>query len=203
MAVIDSIAGLRQIVGEPSAQVPYKIHDRLSGRAQEFIARSPMLFLATVDGLGQPTVSPKGDSPGFVRVVDERTLQIPERKGNKLIFSLQNLLANPRAGLIFLVPGTGETLRVSGDATLLDDPALCSSFTARGKPALLVTQISVTECYFHCAKALLRSSLWQPDTWPEPMSISFGREIAQRGGLAQGEVEAFDHAVHGRYKTDL
>jgi uncharacterized protein len=203
MAVIDSVARLREIVGAPSAQVSYKIYDRLNAQAQEFISRSPMAFVATVDAQGRPTVSPKGDAPGFVRVVDERTLQMPERKGNKLVFSLQNLLANPSAGLIFLVPGTGETLRVSGSATLLDDPGLCESFTERGKPALLVTQIAVNECYFHCAKALLRSSLWRSGTWPEPMSISFGREIAQRGGLAGSEIEAFDRAVHGRYETDL
>jgi PPOX class probable FMN-dependent enzyme len=203
MAVIGSVARLREIIGEPSAQVPYKIHDRLNERAQAFIARSPMLFVATVDAHGHPTVSPKGDAPGFVRVVDERTVQMPERKGNKLVFSLQNLLANPNAGLIFLVPGTGETLRVSGSATLLDDAGLCASFAARGKPALLVTQIAVSQCYFHCAKALLRSRLWRPDSWSEEMSISFGREIAQQGGLADDDIEAFDRAVHGRYETDL
>jgi uncharacterized protein len=203
MAVIDSVARIREIVGEPSAQAPCKIHERLNARAQEFIARSPMLFIATADQHGQPTVSPKGDTPGFVRVVDERTLQIPERKGNKLVFSLQNMLVNARVGLIFMVPGTGETLRVSGSVTLLDDPELCASFVERGRAALLVTQIAVTQCYFHCAKALLRSSLWRPDTWPEPMRISFGDEIAQRGGLPREGIEAFDRAVHGRYETDL
>lgn len=203
MAVINSLARVREIVGEPSAQVRCKIHARLNAQARAFIARSPMLFIATVDEQAQPTVSPKGDAPGFVRVADEHTLQIPERKGNKLVFSLQNMLGNPRAGLIFLVPGTGETLRVSGSVTLLDDAALCASFTERGKPALLVTQISVTQCYFHCAKAVLRSSLWRPDTWPEPMNISFGEEIAQTGGLAREDIAAFDHAVHGRYEKDL
>lgn len=203
MAVIDTLGRLREIVGEPSAQVPHKIHERLNERAQAFIARSPMLFLATADAQGRATVSPKGDGPGFVRVVDERTLQMPERKGNKLVFSLQNLLVNPHVGLIFLVPGTGETLRVSGRAVLLDDAQLCASFPARGRSALLVTQINVSECYFHCAKAFLRSHLWQPDTWPEPINISFGREIAQKGGLPAAEIEAFDRAVRGRYETDL
>ncbi len=203
MAMIDTVARLREIVGEPSAQVPCKIHDRLNERAQAFIGCSPMLFLATADADGRATVSPKGDAPGFVRVVDERTLQLPERKGNKLVFSLQNLLVNPHVGLIFLVPGTGETLRVNGRAVLLDDTELCASFAARGRSALLVTQITVGECYFHCAKAFLRSGLWQPGTWPEPMNISFGREIAQKGGLPAGEIEAFDRAVRGRYETDL
>jgi PPOX class probable FMN-dependent enzyme len=203
VAQIRDLASLRAIIGEPSPQVPHKIHRRLNERARAFIARSPMLLLATVDASGQPTVSPKGDEPGFVRVADANTLLLPERKGNKLIFSLQNLLANPRVGLIFLVPGTDETLRVSGSASLHDDPELCAAFAARGRPALLAMRIAVSECYFHCAKAFLRSALWKPDTWPERMPISFGAEIAESGGLAAGEIEAFDQAVQGRYRTDL
>jgi PPOX class probable FMN-dependent enzyme len=203
MAEILDLASLRAIIGEPSAQVPRKIHRQLNQRAQAFIARAPMLFLATVNVHGQPTVSPKGDKPGFVRVVDERTLQLPERKGNKLIFSLQNILTNPRVGLIFLVPGTDETLRVSGNAVVRDDAQLCAGFEARGRPALLVMEIRVTECYFHCAKAFLRSSLWQADSWPDRLSVSFGAEIAQNGGLAACDIEAFDQAVQGRYRTDL
>jgi PPOX class probable FMN-dependent enzyme len=203
MAAVDNVTRLRAIMGEPSGQVACKIHERLNQRARDFVARSPMLFLATVDAAGQPTVSPKGDAPGFVRVVDDHTLQLPERKGNKLVFSLQNILANPRVALIFLVPGTGETLRVSGSATLLDDAALCASFAARDKPALLVTQVAVNQCYFHCAKAFLRSGVWKPDTWAEEMRVSFGQEIAEQGGLAEADIEAFDHAVHSRYRTDL
>jgi hypothetical protein len=203
MAQIRDLARLRAIIGEPSAQVPHKIHRQLNQRARAFIARSPLLLLASVDAAGQPTVSPKGDEPGFVQVLDAGTLLLPERKGNKLIFSLQNLLANPRVGLIFLVPGTDETLRMSGSATLHDDPELCAACAARGRPALLAMRIAVSECYFHCAKAFLRSALWKPETWPERMQISFGAEIAQSGGLASGEIEAFDQAVQGRYRTDL
>jgi PPOX class probable FMN-dependent enzyme len=203
VAEISDLAALRCIIGEPSVQVPHKIHRQLNQRASAFIARSPMLFLATTDAQGQPTVSPKGDAPGFVRVVDERTLVLPERKGNKLIFSLRNILASPRIGLIFLVPGTDETLRVSGRATLRDDAPLCASFEARGRPALLVMEVQVIDCYFHCAKAFLRSALWNPQVWSERLPISFGAEIAQSGGLAAGEVEAFDRAVQGRYETDL
>ena len=203
MAQIRDVASLRALIGEPSAQVPHKIHRKLNQRARAFIARAPMLLLATADAGGQPTVSPKGDEPGFVHVPDERTLLLPERKGNKLIFSLQNLLANPRVGLIFLVPGTDETLRVSGTASLHNDPELCATFAARGRPALLAMRIAVSECYFHCAKAFLRSALWRPETWPERMQISFGAEIAESGGLAAGEIESFDQAVQGRYKTDL
>jgi uncharacterized protein len=203
MAGIQDIAQLRAVIGEPSEQVRLKLHTRLNAQAREFIGRSPMFLLSTADAGGQPTVAPKGDGPGFVRVTDENTLLIPERKGNKLVFSLQNILANPKVGLIFLLPGTGETLRVSGEAELLDDRALCESFVERGKPALLVTRVRVTQAYFHCAKAFLRSELWNPAAWAGPMKISFGEEIAQEGGLATSAIGEFDAAVQQRYKTDL
>jgi hypothetical protein len=150
-----------------------------------------------------PTVSPKGDQPGFARVVDERTLLIPERKGNKLIYSLQNLLDNPKIGLIFLVPGTCETLRVQGSAQLSEDRLLCEKLSARGSPALLAIKVQVEACYFHCAKAFLRAELWKPETWPPPVKVSFGEEIAQRGGLDASQVAEFDAGVQARYRTDL
>jgi PPOX class probable FMN-dependent enzyme len=203
LATIENIEQLRAIIGAPSELVLRKLHRQLNAQAREFIARSPMFLLSTADAGGQPTVAPKGDGPGFVRVADERTLLIPERKGNKLVFSLQNILANPKVGLIFLLPGTGETLRVSGDAELVDDRELSESFIERGKPALLVTRVRVTQCYFHCAKAFLRAELWKPETWADPMKVSFGEEIAAGGGLAPSAVEEFDAGVQQRYKTDL
>lgn len=203
VAKLESVSHLRRVLGEPSAQARFKVHARLNRRAEEFIARSPMVLVATADAAGQPTVSPKGDLPGFVRIVDPGTLLIPERKGNRLLFSLQNLLVNPRVGLIFLLPGTAETLRVGGEAEIRDDAELCDSFTARGKSALVVTRVRVTECYFHCAKAFLRSELWKPETWPERMSISFGEEIAEEGGLRGADVAEFDAGVRARYRTDL
>jgi PPOX class probable FMN-dependent enzyme len=203
LATIEHIEQLRAIIGKPSELVPLKLHRRLNAQARAFIARSPMFLLSTAAADGQPTVAPKGDGPGFVRVADERTLLIPERKGNRLVFSLQNILANPKVGLIFLVPGTGETLRVSGNAELLDDRELCESFTERDKPALLVTRIRITQCYFHCAKAFLRAELWRPERWAAPMKISFGEEIAEAGGLAASAIDEFDAEVRQRYKTDL
>jgi PPOX class probable FMN-dependent enzyme len=203
MSTIKNIKQLRALMGEPNEQVPRKIHRTLNRQAIAFIQRAPMLFLSTTDAGGQSTVSPKGDGPGFVRVTDTHTLLIPERKGNRLLFTLQNILANPRVSMIFVVPPTNETLRVAGHAELVDDAELCESFVERDKPALLVMRIRVSECYFHCAKAFLRSELWNPQSWPEPIKISFGEEIASEGGLAQEEIASFDAAVHGRYRTDL
>jgi len=200
---VRTVEALRKIIGSPNEQVPLKIHRELNARAIEFIGKSPMFMLATSDAAGRPTVSPKGDLPGFVQVEDNRTLLIPERKGNKLIFSLTHILENPHVGLIFLIPGTSESLRVQGTAELLDDSDLRATLAARGSPALLILRVRVTECYFHCAKAFLRSDLWKPETWPEKMAISFGEEIAESGGLQREAIAEFDRAVGERYQTDL
>ena len=203
MGRIETTAALRKLIGSPSELVPYKIHRELNPRAIEFIGKSPMLMLSTAGADGHATVSPKGDPAGFVHVKDSRTLLIPERKGNKLIFTLQNILANPKVGLIFLVPGTCETLRVQGTAELLDDAELCERLSMRGTKALLAIRICVSQCYFHCAKAFLRSDLWKPATWQEEMTISFGAEIAGSGGMAPEAAQEFDRGVRDRYKTDL
>lgn len=203
MARLDRVEQLRALLGSPSEAVPLKIHPALTEAGIAFIAKSPMAFISTCDADGMPTVSPKGDPAGFVHVVDPRTLLIPERKGNKLIFTLQNVLANPKVGLIFLVAGTCETLRVQGSAELDDDPALCARLSSRGDKALLAMKVTIESCYFHCAKAFLRADLWNPQSWPERITVSFGREIAARGGLKREEIAEFDAAVQGRYKTDL
>jgi len=203
VARIENADALRKLIGFPSEMVPHKIHHELNARAIWFIGKSPMLMLSTADAQGQATVSPKGDPAGFVHVEDSRTLLIPERKGNKLIFSLTNILSNPTVGLIFLVPGTCETLRVQGTAELLDDASLCEKVPARNNKALLVIRVHVNECYFHCAKAFLRADLWKPETWPGKMIISFGEEIAENGGISREAIGEFDRAVAGRYKTDL
>ncbi len=203
MPVIDSVARLRQLIGDPLPVVAQKFHTRLNATARDFIARSPLLFLATADADGRPSVSPKGDAPGVAVVESDAVLLLPERKGNRLVYSLQNILANPAVELIFVVPRTSETLRVQGRATLVDDPDLCARLDSRGRPALLVVRIEVTKCYFHCAKSLLRAGLWDPSTWSDPVTVSFGCEIAEEGGIDSREVEAFDAAVRERYRQDV
>ena len=203
MAIIDSNQRLRELIGTPNEIVHLKIHSKLNETARAFISCSPMLFLATSSDDAGPQLSPKGDAPGFIHIEDDRTLLIPERKGNKLAFSLENILNNPKVALIFLVPGTCETLRIEGRAELDDDAALCQKLSARGSPALLVTRIEIDAVYFHCAKAFLRAELWKPESWKEKIDISFGKEIAQHGGLESGEIDAFDAGVRSRYQTDL
>lgn len=203
MSRIQSIERLTEIIGSPKPAVAKKFNDRLTPQAQAFLARSPLAFIATVDPGGQPMVSPKGDVPGFLQVEDDRTVLLPERHGNKLVYTLRNILDNGRVAITAVVPGTGETLRIEGAAELDDDPALCARHGARGRDALLLMRIRVHRCYFHCAKSILRSDVWIPGSWPDPIAISFGREIAANRGLPECDVDSFDAGVRERYRTDL
>jgi len=200
---ITSLDRVRAIVGEPSALTPQKIGTELDEQALAFVRRSPFLLLSTVDADGCPDVSPKGDEPGFVATPDARTLLVPERKGNRLVFSLQNVLHDPHVALLFLVPGTEETLRVHGVATLTDDPAITGQLVARGAPALLALRVEVRRAFFHCAKAFRRSALWQHESWPPAERISFGRIFAAKLGADDATVRAIDQAVEENYKTGL
>jgi hypothetical protein len=200
---LTTVEQVRAIVGEESPMTKTKLFDGLESTAIGFIRHSPFMLLSTADAEGRPDVSPKGDGPGFVVVEDERTLLVPEQKGNKLIFSLQNILANPRVGLLFLVPGTEETLRVHGRAQLTAEPAILERLSQRGKPALLAIRVHVDACFFHCAKAFKRSRLWQVESWPENLRISFGKLLAGKLGGGEDVVKAIDAFVEEDYKTGL
>ena len=194
---------VRAIIGEELPAVRAKLFQTLDETATAFIQRSPFLLLATADAEGRPEVSPKGDGPGFVTVEDASTLLIPDRKGNKLIFGLSNILANPRVAVIFFLPGTGETLRVTGPAELTADPEVLKKLSARGQPALLAIRVRVEACFFHCAKAFKRSRLWEPASWPEPFRVSFGRMLARKlGGGAELEGN-IDRMIEEDYRDNL
>ena len=159
---IDSPQQIAEILGEPHPGVADKVRDSLDAAARDFIEHSPLALVATVDSRGRLDVSPKGDAPGFCRIQDDRTLLLPERKGNRLAFGFKNILQTGRIALIFLLPKARETLRVNGAAELSRDPELLERLSAQGKPALLCTRIAIEECFLHCGKALIRSQLWQP-----------------------------------------
>jgi len=200
---ITSLEQLRAIFGEPSPLVAKKLLRGLDEMAAGFIRRSPFLVIGTADAEGNQDVSPKGDGPGFVMIEDEKTLLIPDRRGNKLIFTLQNILANPHVGLIFVVPGTDETLRVNGTAELSADPALLEQLSARGLPAQLAIKVKVRECFFHCAKAFIRSQLWKPESWNERMRISWGKYLAEKIGASDETATQIDQFVEQDYKNNL
>ncbi len=199
---ITSETELRAVVGAEVPGLAEKNVDYLNEFAVSYLAKSPFVILATADGQGNLDASPKGDAPGFVEVVDEKTLLIPDRPGNKLAYGHINVLTNPRVGLIFMIPGTPETLRINGDAELTADPELCARLAARGKPATLVMRVTVREAFFHCAKAFIRSALWQPESWPARHKVSFGEMYrAQRG--ADVSAEAIDAAIAADYQENL
>jgi PPOX class probable FMN-dependent enzyme len=200
---ITSIEQLRGLVGEPYPIVKHKLLTALDEMAIDFIRHAPFLVLGTADADGNLDVSPKGDAPGFVAVENETTLLVPDRPGNKLIFSLQNILANPQVGMIFMVPGTDETLRVNGTAQLTTDPAVLNRLAARGKTPLLAIRVSVRECFFHCAKAFRRSQLWHHENWPPPVRVSFGKLLAAKMGGNEELARQIDLQCEVDYKDNL
>jgi PPOX class probable FMN-dependent enzyme len=154
---------LRDLIGLPTDDVHSKISDSVNELTRQFIERSPFMLLATSSSDGTCDVSPRGDPAGFVHIVDERTLLVPERPGNKLADSLRNILANPNVGLLFLIPGVGDTLRVNGRATLTSDASLLETLVVEGKAPKLGLLIEVDEVFTHCSKAFIRSDLWNPE----------------------------------------
>jgi PPOX class probable FMN-dependent enzyme len=166
---ITSAEDLRQVISAPQADslVWKKQLAALDAHCRAFIAKSPFALLATAGADGRCDVTPRGDGPGFVRVLDEQTLVIPERPGNRRIDSLLNIIANPHAGLLFLVPGVDETLRVNGRAAITQDPDLLAQLAVSGKVPQVAVELAVEEVFFHCARAFKRARLWEPGTWIE------------------------------------
>ncbi|MBM3646232.1 MAG: pyridoxamine 5'-phosphate oxidase family protein [Alphaproteobacteria bacterium] len=203
MARLTSTADLRRILAEPRPTTRAKILDALDDQSIDFLKRCPFALIGTTAADGTVEVSPKGDEPGFIRVEDAKTLLIPERAGNNLAFGLSNILATGQIGVIALVPATGETLRVSGTAEIVDDADLLSSLSSLGKPALLATRVQVKHCYFHCARSIVRAKLWDPKSWPAPGRVSFGKIIAPRVGGGTDVAAQIDANVETAYTTRL
>lgn len=192
MATIDSIEGLRAIYKQPNDRAVEKEITYLDAHCRRFIELSPFLVLSTQgpDGLGD--VSPKGDAPGFVAILDDNTIAIPDRLGNNRLDTLENLTINPGVGLIFLVPGVGETLRINGTAEIRDDEELLSRFIVNRKPPSCVIVVTVRQAYLHCAKAMMRSKLWDPAHHVDRSLLPSIGEIVrdQRGGRGHAESQA-------------
>lgn len=190
-ATIESEDALRALLGEPVPTVCMKITDRLNAKTRTFIERSPFMCLATSDEQGHCDVSPRGDPAGFVRILDDRTLLIPERPGNRLADSLRNILLNPRVGLLFVLPGVGETFRVNGRATLTTDEALLAPSAVEGKPPKLGILVDIESAYTHCPKAFIRSRLWDPSAFVDAAVLPTSGEILRE--IQGGEFDADDY----------
>ncbi|MBO6655812.1 MAG: pyridoxamine 5'-phosphate oxidase family protein [Pseudomonadales bacterium] len=204
MTVINTYDALRKIIGDKVDALEAKVVDHVDEFAREFIEKAPFLILSTSDAEGNCDASPKGDAPGFVEIVDDKTILIPDRPGNKLAYGHENVLANPHVGLLFMIPGTTETLRINGRAELDASEPLREQLAARGKPATLVIRVTVDQCFFHCSKAFLRSGLWKPDTWAEkPHTVSFGTIYAKKANLPEEAGKALDDAIEADYRDNL
>ncbi len=192
-------AELRSIIGDPSETVLLKLTDRLNDLTRQFIERSPFVCVATVAPGGGLDVSPKGDGPGFVRVLDERTLLIPERPGNRIADSLRNLLADPRIALLFLLPGVGDTFRVNGRATITDDAELLAPSAVEGRAPKLGLLVSIEEAYTHCPKALIRSDLWNPERHIDRSALPSSGAILRSLSTPEFDAELYDRERTERY----
>src|SRR6187397_1098930 len=162
---VTTVDDLREIVGQPNHYVANKVGTRLSTAQQDWLAHSPLCFVATTDMRGRVDVSPKGDPPGFVHVIDDATIAIPERPGNKRVDGYLNVLQRPQVGTLFVIPGRGDTLRINGRARILADADYFDTMAVKGKRPLLALEVDIEEVFFHCSKAFLRSDTWKPETW--------------------------------------
>jgi len=200
---IRSVEALRNVVGETRPGLESKVLSSLDDFAIDFLSKCPFLVLSTADAAGRLDASPKGDGPGFVLVEDATTIVIPDRPGNKLAYGHLNVLSNPQVGVLFMVPGTSETLRINGHAELTTDPELLERLAARGRPAVLAIRVRIDECFFHCAKAFIRSKLWKPETWIDGYRVSFGEMMAARAGADADAARKIDEAIESDYRESL
>ena len=197
--VIADEAELRALIGGPSETVLLKLADRLNALTQQFIERSPFVCIATAAPGGGLDVSPRGDPAGFVRVLDEHTLLIPERPGNRIADTLTNLLADPRIALLFLIPGIGDSFRVNGRAVITDDAELLAPSAIEGKPPKLGLLVSIEEAYTQCAKALIRSDLWNPERHIERSALPSSGAILRSLSTPEFDAERYDRERAERY----
>src|SRR5215468_8024386 len=202
MSIVASIEELEEIYGQPGETSIVKVADRITPSYRTLIEKSPFAALATCGPEGLDC-SPRGDLPGFVRIHDDKTLMLPDRQGNNRVDSLRNIVRDPRVALLFLIPGVAETMRINGRAVLSTDPELLASFKVDGKAPRCIIVVTVERAYFQCAKAIVRSKLWDPSQHvPRGKLASTGAMVA---ALTKGKVDAetYDRDAPARIKAQL
>jgi uncharacterized protein len=197
---ITSAAELRALLGEPSPRAANKDRDRLHPHDRAWLAASPFCLIATSAADGTCDVSPKGDPPGFTLVLDETTIVLPERPGNRRGDGYRNVLSNPHVGLIYLVPGRGDTLRINGRARLVSDAPWFDDLVVKGHRPVLAMVVEIEQLFYHCSKAFLRSQLWEPDSWGTP-DLPSRATIARDVERADASLEELT-AYYGRAYTE-
>ena len=203
MKFVESIEELRQVYGEAHDISRRKELRSLDRHARNFIANSPFVLIGSSDGRGNGDVTPKGDKPGFVAILDDTTLAIPDRPGNNRLDTLENLIVNPVVGLLFLIPGMNETLRINGTAKITFDETLRVQLAVNGKDPRSVVVVSVNAVYMHCAKAFLRSALWSPEGWPPRDTMPTLGEILKDQLSLPVSVEESDQRLDESYAKSM
>ena len=193
---------LRDLLGEPSARVLAKDRTALHELDRRWLAASPFCLVATAGPDGTCDVSPKGDPPGFALVLDDRTLAIPERSGNRRADGFANILRNPHVGLVFFVPGRGDTLRINGRARLVRDEPWFDAMAVRGSRPVLATVVDIEQIFFHCSKAFLRSRLWDPESW-DPGAVPARPRIARELERPEASLEELERYYGPTYAEGL
>jgi PPOX class probable FMN-dependent enzyme len=202
MEEITTEAQLREILGEPLPRVATKDRPCLDEIDRQWLAASPFCLVATSAADGSCDVSPKGDPPGFTVILDDRTIALPERSGNRRADGFRNILTNPHAGLIYLLPGREDTLRVQGRARLVRDPDLLDRMVVQGSRPLLALVVEIESVFYHCAKAFMRSALWDPETW-RPEALPSRPRISQAQDRPDQSLEALERYFGEQYRTGL
>ena len=190
---------LRDILGEPNDLVKAKIADRLNPLTRQFLEHSPFVCVATARPDGGLDVSPRGDPAGFVRILDDRTVLLPDRPGNRIADTLTNLLVDDRIALLFLIPGVGDTFRVNGRAVIVDDPELLAECAVEGKVPKLGVLVQIEEAYTQCAKALIRSDLWNPELHVDRSDLPSSGEIMKAVADPDLDAAEYDRERADRY----
>jgi PPOX class probable FMN-dependent enzyme len=199
--IIETEAQLRALIGEAAELTCAKISDRLNGMTRQFVERSPFVCIATSDLQGHCDLSPRGDPPGFVQILDDRTLLLPERPGNRLVDSLRNILANPHIGMLFVVPGVTDTFRVNGRATITTDASLLAPCSVEGKLPRLGILVDIDEAYTQCSKAFIRSQLWDAGRFVDPLIMPTAGQVHRALHGKAFDAEAHDAERAERYRS--
>jgi PPOX class probable FMN-dependent enzyme len=205
--IVTSQAELRAIFGAPGERALLKERPRLDVHSRAFIASAPFVLLATANAAGRCDVSPKGDAPGFVLVLDDTHLVIPDRLGNNRIDGLTNIIENPHVGMIFLIPGREDTLRVNGRARVIRDGEILARLEVQGKRPKVAIGVEVEECFLHCAKAFKRSGLWERERWPDVAGLpSMARVLWEQTDAkpaGQCSAEEYERDMEDRLRKGL
>ena len=203
-SIVTSPEELTEIIGSPSELVIKKQLAELDEHMKTFIAESPFVLLGTVDKLGGCDVSPRGDGPGIAMVLDSKTIVIPDRRGNRRIDSLRNIIETGQVGLLFLIPGVGETLRVNGQACLIRDEEILSRLAVDGKQPVIGIVVEIEECFLQCAKAIIRSKLWKSvDGQPKSEVACLAQILVDQVGIEGQTVEELDKLIQESYANNL